>query len=74
MQEQALHEERKRVETEKVEVAARKEAYRKQVEAALPPEPLDQGDNIAKIRFRLPKGESLERRFQANTPLKVRIM
>ncbi|KAF2904052.1 hypothetical protein ILUMI_02149 [Ignelater luminosus] len=71
MQEQALHEERKRVETEKVEEAARKEAYRKQVEAALPPEPLDQGDNIAKIRFRLPKGESLERRFQANTPLKV---
>jgi hypothetical protein len=51
---------------------ARKEAYRKKVEASLPSEPpLSQGDGIAKIRFRLPNGESIERRFQANTPLKV---
>ncbi|KAF5282552.1 hypothetical protein FQA39_LY04959 [Lamprigera yunnana] len=72
MQERVLHEERQRVESEKFEEAARKEAYRKEVEAKLPPEPaMDQGDNIAKIRFRLPKGESLERRFQANAPLKV---
>lgn len=70
-QERVLHEERRRVESEKEEEAARKEAYRKQVEASLPPEPLDQGDNIAKIRFRLPKGENLERRFKANSPLKV---
>lgn len=71
MHAQALHDERRRVETEKEEEAARKEAYRIQVEAGLPAEPLDQGDNIAKIRFRLPKGENLERRFQASTPLKV---
>ncbi|KAK5649011.1 hypothetical protein RI129_003903 [Pyrocoelia pectoralis] len=71
MQERVLHEERRRVETEMVEEAARKEAFRVQVEASLPPEPMDQGDNIAKIRFRLPKGENLERRFKASTPLKV---
>lgn len=33
--------------------------------------PLSQGDGIAKIRFRLPSGENIERRFQATTPLKV---
>ncbi|KAF5300903.1 hypothetical protein FQR65_LT09066 [Abscondita terminalis] len=72
IQERVLHEERRRVESEKEEEAARKEAHRKQVEASLPPEPtMDQGDNIAKIRFRLPKGENLERRFQASSPLKV---
>lgn len=74
MHAQALHDERRRVETEKEEEAARKEAYRIQVEAGLPAEPLDQGDNIAKIRFRLPKGENLERRFQASTPLKVFVL
>nr|CAH7718762.1 unnamed protein product [Callosobruchus chinensis] len=30
-----------------------------------------QGDGITKIKFRFPKGEFIERRFEANTPLKV---
>lgn len=73
MQEQAETEARKRLESQKAETEAKKEAHRKKVEAGLPPEPpLDQGDNITKIRVRLPKGEYIERRFQAHTPLKVR--
>lgn len=73
LQERTEHETRKRLESEKAETEAKKEAYRKQVEADLPPEPvLGQGDGITKIRFRLPKGENIERRFHANTPLKVR--
>nr|XP_023019734.1 FAS-associated factor 1 [Leptinotarsa decemlineata] len=72
MQERAENEERQRLESEKAESEAKKEAHRRQVEASLPPEPpLGQGDGITKIRFRLPKGDNLERRFQANTPLKV---
>ncbi|KAG5894965.1 hypothetical protein JTB14_023313 [Gonioctena quinquepunctata] len=72
MQERAEHETRQRLESEKAETDAKREAHRKEVEANLPPEPpLDQGDSITKIRFRLPKGENLERRFQANTSLKV---
>jgi hypothetical protein len=71
-QAQAESEARQRIENEKAQELARKEAYRKKVEASLPSEPpLSQGDGIAKIRFRLPNGESIERRFQANTPLKV---
>lgn len=72
MQEQAETEARRRLESEKAETEAKKEAHRKKVEASLPPEPpLDQGDNITKIKVRLPKGEYIERRFQASTPLKV---
>ncbi|KAJ8928857.1 hypothetical protein NQ314_018514 [Rhamnusium bicolor] len=72
MQEQAETEARRRLESEKAETEAKREAYRKTVEASLPPEPpMSQGDSITKIRFRLPKGENIERRFQANTPLKV---
>lgn len=72
MQEQAINEERQRVQSEKEEEAAKKEAIRTAVLASLPPEPnLDQGDNIIRVRFRLPKGNNLERRFEANMPLKV---
>lgn len=64
---------RKRIEFEKAQEEAKREAYRKQVEASLPPEPtMSEGDTITKIRFRLPKGEHLERTFQVSTPLKVR--
>lgn len=57
---------------EKAQEDAKREAYRKQVEANLPPEPtMSEGDSITKIRFRLPKGEHLERNFQVTTPLKV---
>lgn len=63
---------RKRIELEKAEEEAKREAYRKQVEASLPPEPtLSEGDTITKIRFRLPKGENLERNFHIGTSLKV---
>ncbi|XP_050513741.1 FAS-associated factor 1 [Diabrotica virgifera virgifera] len=72
LQEKKETETRKRLESEKALSEAKKEAFRKQVEADLPPEPsLEQGDSITKIRFRLPKGEHLERRFQTTTPLKV---
>ncbi|CAH1169526.1 unnamed protein product [Phaedon cochleariae] len=72
MQERAETEAKRKQENEQAETAAKKEAFRKQVEASLPPEPpLDQGDSITKIRFRLPKGENIERRFQANTQLKI---
>ncbi|KAJ8943048.1 hypothetical protein NQ318_022592 [Aromia moschata] len=64
MQEQAESEARRRLESEKAETEAKKEAYRKKVEASLPPEPpLGQGDGITKIKFRLPKGEYIERRY-----------
>nr|WMZ41597.1 FADD protein [Altica viridicyanea] len=72
LQEQEENEIKKRLECERAISEAKKEAFRKEVEASLPPEPpLGQGDSITKIRFRLPKGEHLERRFQANTPLKI---
>lgn len=50
---------------------ARKEAHRKEVEASLPPEPGQEQGDITKIRFRLPLGDHLERRFFVSTPLKV---
>lgn len=71
-QEKAETEAKQRLENEKAESEAKKEAYRRQVEASLPAEPIvGQGDVITKIRFRLPKGENIERKFQADTPLKV---
>lgn len=71
-QAQAESEARQKIENERAQELARKEAHRKEVEASLPSEPpLSQGDGIAKIRFRLPNGDSIERRFDAKTPLKV---
>ncbi|KAL1513565.1 hypothetical protein ABEB36_002962 [Hypothenemus hampei] len=70
-QEREEQETRRRIENEKAETAARKEAHRREVESRLPPEPaVGQGEQT-KIRFRLPKGENVERRFSADTPLKV---
>lgn len=63
---------KRKIETEKAEVLAKKEAHRKKVQVSLPPEPpQNQGDGITKIRFRLPNGQNIERRFHANTPLQV---
>ncbi|XP_060519665.1 FAS-associated factor 1 [Cylas formicarius] len=69
-QEREEFEARKKLENEKAESEARKEAHRRKVEAGLPPEP-PLGDDITKIRFRLPKGVNIERRFSADTPLQV---
>lgn len=72
LQAEAETQEKLRKETEKAQEAARREAHRQEVEASLPPEPeLEQGDSIAKIKFRLPAGQHLERRFLASTPLRV---
>lgn len=63
--------ERKRLEYEIELEKQRKEAHRLQVEANLPPEPSQDQADITKIRFRLPLGNHLERRFYTTTPLKV---
>lgn len=70
-QEKEEQEARKKIENEKAETAAKKEAYRKEVEARLPSEPSAGLGEQTKIRFRLPKGLNIERRFSAESPLKV---
>jgi FAS-associated factor 1 len=66
--------ERRRQESERAEIEARKEAIRKEAENSLPPEP-SAGclDPVTKIRFRKPTGDFLERRFIVETKLKVRL-
>lgn len=72
MQEREETEKRQKIEFQQAKEAAEKEALRQQVEAILPPEPpAEQADGTTKIRFRLPKGDNLERRFLANASLKV---
>jgi FAS-associated factor 1 len=61
--------ERKRQESERAEIEARKEAIRKEAENSLPPEPIT--GQIAKIRFRKPTGDFIERRFTIDTKLQV---
>lgn len=68
--EMALAAERKRLESEKAEQQAIKEANRQEAERALPPEPITEGDGITKIRVRKPTGEFLERKFLINSPLR----
>ncbi|KAJ4448215.1 hypothetical protein ANN_10229 [Periplaneta americana] len=64
--------EKERREIQRQEVESIKEAYRLEVKSQLPAEPQEgAGDSITKIRFRLPKGECLVRRFQVTAPLKV---
>ncbi|XP_066262554.1 FAS-associated factor 1 [Euwallacea similis] len=70
-QEKEELEARRQIENEKAETAARKEAIRKEVESRLPLEPPSGQGEQTKIRFRLPKGENVERRFTADTPLRV---
>lgn len=67
--------ERKRLEYETELAKQRKESHRLLVEASLPPEPPCNGGGgggeVTKIRFRLPFGDQLERRFYATTTLRV---
>lgn len=48
-----------------------RETLRKKVEADLPPEPESGESDITRIRFRLPQGESLDRRFRTDQTLEV---
>lgn len=62
--------ERKQILRQEIELI--REAYRLEIESQLPDEPEEgSGEDIAKIRFRLPKGETAVRRFRAQAPLKV---
>ncbi|XP_054278521.1 FAS-associated factor 1 [Macrosteles quadrilineatus] len=64
--------EKQRIESEKQEEEAKKQAERAALESELPDEPSeDSTENITKIRFRLPKGDFLERRFLASSKLQV---
>lgn len=66
----AIATERQRIESEQAELEAKREAIRMAAECALPPEPAAGGDGIAVIRFRIPSGEILTRRFLADSPLR----
>ncbi|XP_050305515.1 FAS-associated factor 1 [Anthonomus grandis grandis] len=70
-QEREERETKRRIENELAETAARKEAHRQEVEGRLPVEPPVGAGEQTKIRFRLPEGENIERRFTADTPLRV---
>ncbi|KAE9542579.1 hypothetical protein AGLY_002490 [Aphis glycines] len=67
MEEKAI---RSQIESQERQVAAEKEAIRQRIVASLPAEP-EPGDQVAKIRFRLPLGKFLERRFMASDNLQV---
>ncbi|KAL5244435.1 hypothetical protein ACI65C_011845 [Semiaphis heraclei] len=67
MEEKAI---RSQIESQERQVAAEKEAIRQRIVASLPAEP-ETGDQVAKIRFRLPLGKFLERRFLASDNLQV---
>nr|CAD7456761.1 unnamed protein product [Timema tahoe] len=71
---QVMLENQVKQETEKRIIAEQiqKEAVRLEAESNLPEEPPEScGDGITKIRFRLPKEETVVRRFHFTTPLKV---
>jgi len=71
-QEMLETQEKLRIESEKQEEEAKKEAERLALESELPNEPDENSsENITKIRFRLPKGDFLERRFLASSKLQV---
>ncbi|XP_018334151.1 FAS-associated factor 1 [Agrilus planipennis] len=71
LQEEAEKQKEKQEALEKAEEAAKREAHRKTVEASLPLEPAQNESDITKIRFRLPGGQNIERRFLGNDPLQV---
>lgn len=76
-QAQAESDTKKRIEREVAQKEAEREAHRRIIEASLPPEPpIDDNniDSITKIRFRLPKGENIERRFHVDTSLNVSLI
>jgi len=71
-QEMIETQEKLRIESEKKEEEEKKEAERLVLESTLPDEPDENAKNVFKIRFRLPSGEFLERRFHdSNTLLDV---
>lgn len=65
--------ERRRAESERAEIEAKKEAIRLEAENSLPAEPSVDTPNITKLRFRKPTGEFAERRFKTETKLRVSI-
>lgn len=67
MEEKAI---RSQIESQERQAAAEKEAIRQRIIASLPAEP-EPGDQITKIRFRLPLGKFLERRFMTSDSLQV---
>lgn len=72
MQEELEKRKKEQVENERLAEEARKEAHRQAIESSLPPEPQQgAGDNVLKVRVRLPAGKFLERRFQPDTPLQT---
>ncbi|KAK6624778.1 hypothetical protein RUM44_011638 [Polyplax serrata] len=71
-QEMMETQEKEKAEKQKKLEEAKKEAERLEVESRLPSEPSEVGgDNVTKIRFRLPKGEFIERRFYVSEALQV---
>lgn len=72
MQEELEKRKKEQAENERLAEEARKEAHRQAIESSLPPEPQQgAGDNVLKVRVRLPAGKFLERRFQSDTPLQT---
>lgn len=70
--EKMMQSERQKQEFERIQVEAKKEADRKNAENSLPPEPQNEhAQEVTKIRFRKPTGEYMERKFTADTQLKV---
>lgn len=64
--------ERKRIDTEKAEIEAKREAIRLSAEMTLPVEPaVTSTEEITKIRVRKTNGEFFERRFTVDTKLQV---
>lgn len=72
MQEELEKRNKEQAENKRLAEEARKEAHRQAVESSLPPEPQQEtGDDVIKVRVRLPAGKFLERKFQSDTPLQT---
>ncbi|XP_055630462.1 FAS-associated factor 1 isoform X2 [Toxorhynchites rutilus septentrionalis] len=64
--------ERRRLESERADAEAKRELIRATARSTVPEEPEQQsGENITKIRIRPPSGVMIERRFLADTPLRI---
>ncbi|CAB3362571.1 Hypothetical predicted protein [Cloeon dipterum] len=71
-QEVAKEKEEQMLQSQQRQEAAKMEARKAEASLRLPLEPPDiPGDNIARIRFRMPSGEFRTRRFDAHSPLQV---
>ncbi|KAK3927093.1 FAS-associated factor 1 [Frankliniella fusca] len=69
-QEMLEEQERERSQREKEEMENLREAQRQQLESQLPPEPQEGAKDIIKIRYKLPDGGLIERRFLSKEKLK----